>query len=199
VLCGDGDLVPLARSIHRRAVGAERPFVVCDPRRRERRANVRSAENFESGLRAFAAATGGSLCVRSHRLPRDFAGLVAALRAPAAQVQLIVCAPSTFDGADSLVAPIKVPSLSGRLGELDRIIAEYAEDAIDELRAHGGFTVADRMWVRHHAATSLSDIEKATLRLVALRESRNLSKAAERLGMAPVSLSRWVGRRRLPG
>jgi hypothetical protein len=52
--------------------------------------------------------------------------------------------------------------------------------------------------VRIHSAASLPDIEKATLRLVAIRESRNLSGAAARLGMAPVSLSRWVGRRRLP-
>jgi hypothetical protein len=44
----------------------------------------------------------------------------------------------------------------------------------------------------------LPDIEKATLRLVAIRESRNLSSAAARLGMAPVSLSRWIGRRKLP-
>jgi DNA-binding transcriptional LysR family regulator len=36
------------------------------------------------------------------------------------------------------------------------------------------------------------------LRLVAIRESRNLSNAAARLGMAPVSLSRWIGRRSLP-
>jgi hypothetical protein len=34
--------------------------------------------------------------------------------------------------------------------------------------------------------------------LAALRFSRNTSGAAARLGMAPVSLSRWVGRRRLP-
>ena len=38
----------------------------------------------------------------------------------------------------------------------------------------------------------------AALRLVALRASRNMSRAAAWLGMTPVSLSRWVGRRRLP-
>jgi len=35
------------------------------------------------------------------------------------------------------------------------------------------------------------------LRLVAIRASRNMSAAAERLGMAPVSLSRWLDRRKL--
>jgi len=49
-----------------------------------------------------------------------------------------------------------------------------------------------------HSGSTLPDIEKATLRLVAIRESRNLSSAAARLGMAPVSLSRWIGRRKLP-
>ena len=56
----------------------------------------------------------------------------------------------------------------------------------------------DNAWVRQHASASLAEIEKATLRLIALRASRTLSAAAERLGMAPVSLSRWMERRRPP-
>jgi hypothetical protein len=43
-----------------------------------------------------------------------------------------------------------------------------------------------------------AEIEKATRRVVALRVSRNLSQAAARLGMAPVSLWRWILRRKLP-
>jgi len=35
-------------------------------------------------------------------------------------------------------------------------------------------------------------------RLVALRTSLSVPRAAERLGMAPVSLSRWPRRRKLP-
>jgi hypothetical protein len=46
------------------------------------------------------------------------------------------------------------------------------------------FTAGDHAWVRDHAAASLADIEKATLRLVAIRMSRNLSGAAARLGSA---------------
>jgi hypothetical protein len=197
VLCGDGDLVPTARSIHRHALG-DRPFVVCDPRRRDARATVRSAENHETGLAALAAAQGGTLCVRSRRLPRDFAAVVAALRDPAAGVQLVVCASSPDDGKPYLAVPITVPSLAGRDAELDRIVAEYAEDAMAELGApRTSFLSADHTWVREHAR-SLPEIEKATLRLIALRDSRNLTSAAGRLGMAPVSLSRWIGRRKLP-
>src|ERR1700704_3708792 len=32
-LQGDSDLVPVAFALHRRLLGADRPFVVCDPRR----------------------------------------------------------------------------------------------------------------------------------------------------------------------
>jgi len=60
------------------------------------------------------------------------------------------------------------------------------------------FTEADRRWVIESASATLAEIEKTALRLVAIRMSRTLSRAAERLGMAPVSLSRWIGRRQLP-
>jgi pSer/pThr/pTyr-binding forkhead associated (FHA) protein len=199
VLRGEGDVVPMARSIHRRALGPERPFIVCDPRRRQGRATVRSAENYETGMPAFEAAFGGSLCVRSLRLPRDFKSVLLKLKDPNARVQLVVCAQPAEDWAPLLSIPINVPPLSSRAEELDQIITEYAEDAIAELgTARTGFLPADREWVRMHSATSLPDIEKATLRLVAIRESRNLSNAAARLGMAPVSLARWIGRRKLP-
>lgn len=59
-------------------------------------------------------------------------------------------------------------------------------------------TRADHEWVRKFSASSLPDIEKGTRRLVAFRVSRNMSDAATRLRMAPVSLSRWLGRRQLP-
>jgi len=46
VLCGHGDLVPLAHGLHRRALGAETPFIVCDPRRGNTPASVRSPANY---------------------------------------------------------------------------------------------------------------------------------------------------------
>jgi ActR/RegA family two-component response regulator len=85
------------------------------------------------------------------------------------------------------------------VSELPRIVDEYALDAATELSIRDvWFSDADRRWVLEHAATSLSEIEKATLRLVALKISTNVSQAAARLGMAAVSLSKWVGRRKLP-
>ena len=199
VLCGDGDLVPIARAIHRRTFGADRPFIVCDPRRHQSKATTRSPENYQTGMSAFEAAKGGSLCVRNLRLPKDFDTVIAALRAPNPPVRLVVCARTTEECEGYLAIPIIIPPLSTRPDELVQIITEYAEDAVAALAAsHPGFLPADRDWVRTHSASSLPDIEKATFRLVALRASRNISAAAARLGMAPVSLSRWIGRRKLP-
>jgi len=197
VLCGEGDLVPTAHALHRR-MAANGPFIVCDPRRGNMRESVRSPANFESGLAAFEAAVGGSLCVRSRRLPRDFLGLAARLR-NAEDVVLLVVRDDKRDDLHPLLVrpePITVPPLASRAGDLPRIIDEYAADAMTELGAlNARFTEADRRWVGDHAATSLAEIEKATLRLVAIRTSRNVSVAAARLGMAPVSLIRWVQRR----
>src|SRR5690242_5078432 len=68
VLCGEGDLVPIAWTLHRHTLGADRPFIVCDPRRGTQAASVRSPASRASGVAAFEAAIGGSLCVRSRRL-----------------------------------------------------------------------------------------------------------------------------------
>jgi hypothetical protein len=54
-------------------------------------------------------------------------------------------------------------------GRALRIIYEYALDAVAELdAAETGFTEADHAWVHAHASGSLAEIEKATLRLVAV-------------------------------
>src|SRR5262249_54267850 len=69
ILCGSGDLVPIAHGLHRRALGEGQPFVVCDPRRGRAAASVRAAESYAEGASAMAAAAGGTLCLRAHRLP----------------------------------------------------------------------------------------------------------------------------------
>lgn len=200
VLLGETDLVPLAQALHRRTLGAEQPFIVCDRKRRNLPKSVRSPENYDSGVAAWMAAAGGSLCVRRSRLPLDFSSMVARVRDPNANAQLIVCAAGRYDTDPFLVLPrpIRVPSLNTRASELPRIVDEYLADAIDELGAlRADFTGADRQWIIDHGPWTLAEIEKTTLRLVALRVSRNVSNAAARLGMAPVSLSRWIDRRKL--
>ena len=200
VLCGHGDLVPLAYGLHRRALGAETPFIVCDPRRGNTPASVRSPANYVDVAAAFEAAAGGSLCVRRRRPPRGFSSLVTRLRG-CDNVQYICLDENSMQW---LVrpGPIEIPSLAERANELPRVVDEYVFDAVVELaptRRSLVLAERDRQWLIEHAAgMSLSEIEKAALRLVALRSAPNLSHAATRLGMAAVSLSRWAFRRKLP-
>jgi hypothetical protein len=197
VLQGEEDLVPLAYALHRRVLGPDAPFVVCDRRRGDLPASVRSPTNHGSGVAAFDVAVGGSLCVRSRRLPRDLPELLRLLERPDSRVQFIVCTTSRAHiGLFTIPSPIEVPPLGIRETELPRIIQAYADEAIDIMRAPAScFSGDDQDWVMKHSATSLSEIEKATLRIVALRMTNNVRHAATMLGMAPVSLSRWLGRR----
>jgi hypothetical protein len=150
-----------------------------------------------SGVDAVAAAAGGTLCFRARRLPHDFAAAAKRLR-DTDDVMLVICGDGAYPRDLLLVrpAPICVPAVARRASDLSRIIDEYARDAVAELAAgRTELTNADQSWVRQYAAASLGEVEKATLRLVAIRTSRNVSAAAARLGMAPVSLAKWLGRR----
>jgi len=201
-LSGDIDLVPIAHSIHRHVWGSDRPFVTCDPRRGDADESVRSVANKTTGLAAYDAAVGGSVCVRSERLPPDFPMLLERLRAAESHALLVVVGNDSRDRHDADVAlnpAVHVPPVAERTDELPLVIDHYALNAAEELHLPDTtFTSEDRAWVLAHAATSLNEIEKATLRLTALRASRSISDAAARLRMAPVSLSRWLGRRELP-
>jgi len=197
VLCGKADLVPVARALHRLTLGSDRPFIVCDPRRRTTSASVRSEANHGTALLALTSAAGGSLCVRALRWPIDFSVLLALLRNPGARAQLFVCANGPNDSRDLLSAPIHVSPLSERASELPRIIGEYLHDAIVTLNVPiVDLSNADRQWILDHAATSLPEIEKAALRVVALRaSSEDVTQAADLLGMVQISLSNWLSRR----
>lgn len=199
VLCGDDDLVQIARELHARTLGPGRPFIVCDPRRHIANANVRSVQNHNVGIGALQAAAGGSLCVWARRLPRDFETVERILQDPGTRVQLFVCAREPSDGGIFASTRIIIPPLATRAGELSRIVEEYAADAIATFGMQSSsFPLSDRAWVLKHAAFSLPEIEKATRRLLAIRETGNLNQAAARLGMARVSLKKWIGRRPLP-
>jgi len=205
VILGEFDLVPIAQALHRRMVGDEAPFILSDWRREDTPASVRAVGNQAIGSQALAAARGGTLCVRCERLPRDFKTLVTQLRGTD-EARLTVVGDGRYDSDPFLVrpAPIRIPSLKARTKELPRIIDEYGADAVAELRVRqmgppeARFTEADRAWVIDSTPRTLPEIEKATRRLVALRMSEDPREAAEILGMAPVSLERWIGRRKLP-
>lgn len=197
VLCGKGYMVPIVQALHRRIREPDRPFVVVDLRHGEQRASVHSPESRANTALMLGAARRGTCCMRLRRAPADLAEMHQATE----DVMLVICG-GLHLASDALLirpAPVVVPLLASRAHELDRIIIEYACDAVAELGApRAAFTADDRAWVRDHAPGSLAEIEKATLRLVTLRTAGNLSDAAARLGMTPVSLDKWLRHRRSP-
>ena len=197
LLCGEGDLISIARLLHRHALGSDRPFVVCDPRRRRADPNVRAAANYDSGLAALEAATGGTLCVWKDRQPSDFAAVVAAIREPTSRAQLIVCTHALDHGEPLIAQPIVLPPLVERTSELDQIIDAYGADAVALLG--GVFTASDRAWIRKEECASLAQIDKAARRLVAYRASnRSITRAAKMLDMSHGAYSEWIARRTMP-
>jgi hypothetical protein len=202
VLLAETDFVSIALALHRVTRGALAPFVLCDPLLRDTPASARLPANHANGVAALAAAAGGSLCLRSWRLPFDFVATVERARDLACDLQIIIYGEERHLSNPFLIlpAPIWVPSLQTRTRELPRIVMEYAIDAIVELGVpETSFTEADRQWVLEHAATmTWAGIQEATRRLVALRASPSLSHAAERLGMPEVWLRRWSRRQKMP-
>lgn len=193
-LQGESDLVPIAHALHCRLVGPDRPFVVCDPRRRDSDGSVRAPPSRRAGMPALAVATGGSVCLRSNRLPDDFDRLATSFHA-SGSAALFICLYSNDPITDLLCRPLKVPSLAQRLPEFPRLLNAYLDEAAQALGAHHvRLSEPMQQSVLHHVK-SLSDIEKAALRLVALKSSGNLYRAAHQLHMAPISLIRWMSRR----
>jgi hypothetical protein len=192
LLCGRGNLVSIARLLHRHTLG-DQPFVVCSPR-----------ATYASGLDALAAAAGGTLCVWRNQQPADFDEVVATLRGPASRVLLVICAhafPRGNDIASQIVTvfrSILLPSLADRARELHRIIDAYANDAITTFG--GWLAPADRAWIVGHASDTLTQIEMATRRIIALHAcDESVTLAAKLLSMSHGSLSDWLARRTLPG
>src|SRR4051812_48106771 len=180
VLCGDGDLVQVARDLHRHARGEELPFVLCEPQRRDGGTGAQ-LESRRTAADAIGAATGGTVCVRARWLPRYLAELVAAVRD--ARIQLVTCGQQPPKLTELVVAPIQIPGLATRTHELDQIIDEYADEARVALQISTPLKDADRHWVRTHSATSLPEVEKGAWRMLALRQAGNIAGAAALLGM----------------
>jgi hypothetical protein len=195
-LSGDGDLVATMRELHDRVFGRDRPFIVCDPRRKQQAATSRSVPSRATGLDAIEAAHGGTVCVWTNRLPEDYWLMRTRLAHTDLRVRLVICHRDPTEVSPDTAAAIRLPSLASRAGEIDQIIEAYARDAIAALGAKPtSFTEHERDWLRHRRPGSLSEIARATERLVALREFGSIANAAERLGISHVALRRWLNRR----
>lgn len=194
-LIGSGDLVPIAFAIHWRTMGTAK-FVVVDPRRREDPCTKRLAtKSLPTLSQAIDAARGGTVCIRSVRKPADWG--VARSRLAADDVRLTVCYPVSklSDIELSRPAPVVVPSIAGR--DIDRLVDEYEADARTDLGSPSmTLTSPQRAWIAvncqdHHA------IDVAVRRFLAISSCKGVSASAHRLGMAPISLLRWMRRRGL--
>lgn len=194
-LYGEGDMVPIALALHLRMLGPDSPFVVCDPRRGTK-GTAGQPIFCADGVAALKQAVGGSLCINVRRLPSDLPALAARLRDT--ENVGVICIGQLADSNRLLIrpAPLTLPPLAQRANELDRIIAEYADDAIDDLCVSAdNFTHVDLAWVRDHAPTSLAEIAAATLWVVGLRVWHDVPRAARYLGEDPALMSRWFSRR----
>lgn len=200
VLCGDGNLVDIARQIHRVAFGNEHPFIVCDPRRRRSAASSRSAESRTTLTDALEAARGGTVCVWSSRLPADFADRRDELRRRDVRARLVVCYREPELPPDTCPGVVRIPPLSERNDEMDAIVDAYAADVIAALgqRATGiGVSAHEREWLRRRRLHSIAELARAVERVVAIRELGTIERASEWLGISRVALSRWLNRGRV--
>jgi len=200
VLCGKDKLALLARSLHHRVLGADRPFVMCDPRRGRVDESIRAALNYQSAMEALPAARDGSLCIWTSPPPPDIAELKLALKNPDTRVQLIVCGTDPREAELLGVLPIAVPMLSSRTKDLPRIIEEYAHEITADLGLdRSSFPRGDQSWVLHHSSGSLPEIEQAIFRILRLREvDGDRNEAADLLGMSKSYLNKWIKSRNPP-
>jgi hypothetical protein len=192
------DLASIAEALHRLTLTEKRPFILYNPRR------INTLETVKNPIRAvtdigaaLAEADGGTLCLLHHMLPQKLTALLTGMMPRDRRIHLVVCVGG--DPEDTKFGPpsLVVPPLSSRRSEIDRLITEYVTDA--ELRLSSANRIrlspVERAWLRTSAGESLPELQKATLRLVALREAGTPHFAARLLGIAPVTLRRWLERR----
>ena len=176
--CRGEDMVPVAHALHGRAVGFDAPFILCDRRRRNVAASLRSPANHASTVAAYGRIR---VALRARlATPADLASLFRLFHEPDSRALLIICTDSQTRGRVlNGPLPIEVPSLAIREAELPRIIDEFADDAVAALHAPPRcFQDRDRDRVIENSARSLSEIEKGTRRIVAIRVAANLNQTA---------------------
>jgi len=118
VLCGAGDMVPIARSLHRRTLGSDRAF--CHMRPTPDRSlgfpcgvpeNRTSGDGWRSRLQ-----WAGTLCLRLRAFARTISQRLSRGYANARDVMLVVCAPDSVEVSPFVIrpAPIVLPPLAAR-------------------------------------------------------------------------------------
>ena len=89
--------------------------------------------------------------------------------------------------------PVAIPDLATRPDELGRILDEYIAEAQADFGVTCDLSPLQRAWVAEHA-TDHPSLDKILRRILALRTNKRPAAAARQLGMAQVSLFRWMRR-----
>jgi hypothetical protein len=204
-LAGSGDLFLYASELHELTLGNQRPIVVCGQKRQrrpggEREGSDASLRRVSTGREAISRARGGTICVDNRRPPHDLDEMLEVLQVGASFTQVFMLANYTRKGDPRLSKPFTVPLLSARRSEANRIMDEYEAEAIRRWRLDPDpkqrLVTRQRELIRQCCAT-LSDLRKATERLLALHQLGSIAAAADRLEMSKVSLAEWVRARGL--
>jgi hypothetical protein len=189
IVTGDGDLTAIARRLHAHTLGDSAPFVVCGPD--------------SDAADALQQASTGMLCLVAGRLPSDVQRIATSVTAPGARRRIVICA---WDAARASkvamhfgrTATIAITPIADRRHELERLVAEYASDAVSALGAPGtGLREYDLERLRALDLTTLDQLDEVALRLVAER-NWGVTGGAERLGISHVALSKWMRHRNIP-
>jgi hypothetical protein len=202
MLCGEGDLTHVARQIHERTL-ADQPFVVCDPRRAPNAGSGHKPRSIANPMHALAAAAGGTLCLHAQRLPQGFQRIVQRWRGSETRVHLVLCTSASARVLETVADALVLVPLYLRWRDRVRIIHDVAAEAAIELGIAGAaVSDADRQIILACDATTLSELETVTRRLVAIRHWADLgrgglTRAAEKLGIAHATLTEWAERRGL--
>jgi DNA-binding NtrC family response regulator len=133
------------------------------------------------------------------RLPWNFDQMMKLFWRPGNTAQLMLCVEGTRT-TFAEAAQIDIPSLTSRRSEWPRILNECIAEACHALHAPQNYLDDDeREWILRcstlDADPTVADIEKAALRVIAIKLTGRPAAAAKILGMAPVSLERWLQRR----
>jgi FHA domain len=188
VLCGEGDLVPMIRRLHRETLGADRPFIAC--------------EYPDRALDLLRRTGDGTLCISATEAPGDLAAAVHELLTTASAARLVLWAPDARDVSPLGVSLgptvwIELPALAARKNDLARILREAADEAADEIgQPFAPLHHGDLERLAIEPFDGLTDVHAAAYRLVVLR-SYGITAGATKLGITHGALSRWASRRGL--
>lgn len=204
MMCGEGDLLPLAQELHQLVSDEARPIAFCSTGSRRRRPDheaddLRSLKRVTSGREAVLVAHGGTICLDNRRLPRDVISMLDQVRDARDLVQTLVVVLSRYARKTEVFSPTPfiVPPLSARRREIERLFAEYEAISARKLGiAPLVLPITQRQWVRDHC-DNLSDFQTSVLRLIALHHAGSIYGAAGLLRMTRWGLQQWLSTRRL--